>query len=421
MATICRAGEANRWRSDVARIEGIRIQNYRVLRDVTLGKTFEHQDGEPLGDVIAVIGPNGSGKSTLLDAFAFLGDCLRDGVEEACERSHRGGFDRLRTQGVNEPIKFEVYYRQGKDEPPISYTLHVGRRAGGAIVTTERLRQRRGNQFGKPYLFVDLKAGKGEVWAGEVTGDNPGAARQNVTLDDRRKLAIATLGNLIEHPRIVRFREFLEGWALSYFAPNQARQLPIAGAQRHLSREGDNLANYVQFFEKDQPARFKRVLAEVSKKIPGVKSILPAKSEDSRLLLRFNDQGYTDPFYAQNMSDGTLKLFAYLLLLADPDPAPLIGIEEPENGLHHQLLAPLASEIRRTASAPGGPQVLVTTHANYFIDALTPAEVYVMSKGVDGAAGVRHASDDPAVVGMVNDGIPLGSLWYSNHLGGGNP
>jgi len=405
----------------MARIEGIRIQNYRALHDVTIGKTFEHQNGDPLPHMIAVIGPNGAGKSTLLDAFGFLGDSLANGVEEACDRPHRGGFERLRTQGVKGAIKFELYYRQEQDERPISYTLHVGAdKTGRPFVEKERFRQRR-TTYGQPYSFADFRSGSGYAWAGESSNETEGTDKVPVELDDRRRLAITSLGNLSQYPRIVKFREFLEGWSLSYFRPDLARGMPMAGAQRHLNVGGDNLANYVQFLEKEQPARFRRVLSEVSKKIPGIKTITHKRSEDGRLLLQFNDRGYADPFYAQNMSDGTLKYFAYMLLLEDPHPAPLIGIEEPENGLHHQLLAPLAREMRKKAREAGGPQILVTTHANYFVDGLTPEEVFVLSKDKDGFSTITRAADDQQVVGMVQDGIPLGSLWYSNHLGGGNP
>ena len=67
----------------MARIEGIRIRNFRTLRDVTLGRVLSKQKPEPLSPMTAVIGTNGSGKSTLFDAFGFLADCLRTGVEEA--------------------------------------------------------------------------------------------------------------------------------------------------------------------------------------------------------------------------------------------------------------------------------------------------------------------------------------------------
>jgi predicted ATPase len=407
----------------MARIEGITIQNYRALKNVTIGKTFEYQKGEPLPSMMAVIGPNGSGKSTLLDAFGFLRDCLADGVEEACERELRGGFERLRTKGSTEPIKFELYYREKDDERPISYSLWIGAdKNGRPLVAKERFRQRRlGAVRGWPYSFVDLKRGKGFAWAGESTDEEEGDQKVAVNLDDPRRLAITSLGNLTEHPRIVHFREFLEGWYLSYFAPDLARGMPMAGAQRKLNTRGDNLANYVQFLQKDHPKRFDSVLKEVGRKIPGIEKISFKKAEDGRLLLQFNDRGYTDPFYAPSMSDGTLKYFAYMLLLEDPEPAPLIGIEEPENGLHHQILAPLATEMRTRANAKGGPQILVTTHANYFVDALKPEEVFVLSKGKEGTSSVKCAADDKTVVGMVEDGIPLGSLWYSNHLGGGNP
>lgn len=407
----------------MARIEGITIQNYRALRDVTLGKTFEHQDGSPLPSMMAVIGPNGAGKSTLLDAFGFLKDCLADGVEEACERGMRGGFDRLRTKGARDAIKFELYYRESDNERPISYSLWVSAdKAGRPYVEKERFRQRRaGLTSGAPFSFVNFKKGRGDVYAGEFGKETLASEKVKVVLEDSRKLAIASLGNLTEYPNLVRFREFLEGWYLSYFVPDLARGMPMAGAQRRLNTRGDNLANYVQFLQKEHPKRFDAVLAEVAKKIPGVEKIGWKKAEDGRLLLQFNDRGYKDPFYAPSMSDGTLKYFAYMLMLEDPEPAPLIGIEEPENGLHHQLLGPLAGEMRSRANRPNGPQVLVTTHANYFVDALDPQEVFVLSKGKDGASSVNCAADDQAVVDMVKDGIPLGSLWYSNHLGGGNP
>ncbi|MEY3231267.1 MAG: hypothetical protein RL689_1356, partial [Planctomycetota bacterium] len=305
---------------------------------------------------------------------------------------------------------------------PISYVLWIGLdKNSRPVVEREQFKQRRANlAAGQPFNFVNLKRGKGDVYAGEFEAALTGKAKLPIKLDDPRKLAIASLGNLSEHPNIVRFREFLEGWYLSYFIPNKARNLPMAGAQRKLNTQGDNLANYVQYLHNEHQARFKSVLKDVSKRVPGIQKIDVKKSEDGRLLLQFNDRGYTDPFYAPSMSDGTLKYFAYLLMLEDPDPSPLIGIEEPENGLHHKLLAPLAGEMRRRASEKGGPQVFVTTHANHFVDALRPEEVFVLAKNLKGHSTVMCAAERPEVVGMVQDGLPLGSLWYSNHFGG-NP
>ena len=132
---------------------------------------------------------------------------------------------------------------------------------------------------------------------------------------------------------------------------------------------------------------------------------------------QFNDRGFVDPFYAQQMSDGTLKLFAYLLLMEDPNPPPFICIEEPENGLYHKLLEILAAEFRAHATGkPDAPQIFVTTHQPYLVDALTPEEVWVLEKQEDGFATIRRASDDPIVRAMTEEGLTLGSLWYSDFL-----
>ena len=240
---------------------------------------------------------------------------------------------------------------------------------------------------------------------------------ETIELQDKRRLGIATLGALKQHPRISAFREFIEGWHLSYFTPDAARGLPLAGPQRHLNDHGDNLGNVVQFMEREHAGRFRRILERIAGKIPGIESIDTETSPDRRLLLRFNDKGFNDPFYAQQMSDGTLKIFAYLLLLEDPTPPPFICVEEPENGLYHKLLEILAAEFRSNATGRiNSPQIFVTTHQPYFVDALSPSETWILEKNSDGFSKIRRASDDAIVQAMVEEELPLGSLWYSNFL-----
>ena len=121
--------------------------------------------------------------------------------------------------------------------------------------------------------------------------------------------------------------------------------------------------------------------------------------------------------YAQQMSDGTLQVFAYLLMLEDPQPPPFICIEEPENGLYHKLLEVLAEELHAHATAGrNAPQIFVTTHQPYFVDALMPDETWVLKKGADGFAVISRASDDETVEAMVEEGLLLGGLWYSAYL-----
>jgi len=407
----------------MALIEGFHVQNYKVLRDVTLGRLWKQRENKPLTPLLVVIGKNGTGKSTLFDAFGFLADALLVGVEEACDLKERGGFERLISAGTEGPIKFEVYYRESPNERPITYELTVARdNSGRPYVEEERLRQRRKGQkqSGRPFSFLILSGGKGEAWAGEETFEGiEDSARVPVELTDSRKLGIATLGALKEHPRITKFRNFLANWYLSYFTPDAARSLPMAGPQNHLNIHGDNLGNVVQYMERDYKNRFKTILNSISRKIPGVDRIDTKRTDDGRLLLRFNDKGFQDPFFAQQMSDGTLKLFAYLLLLQDPEPPPFICIEEPENGLYHKLLETLAREFREHATGRrNAPQIFITTHQPYFVDAVRPEETWILEKGQDGFAKIRRASDDSIVTSMVAEGLPLGGLWYSDYLDG---
>ena len=430
----------------MAKIEGIWIANYRALKDVRLGNAWDAPQAAPLTPMTAVIGKNGVGKSSLFDAFGFLADCLKLGVEEACDV--RGGFDRIRSQGSEGPILFWIYYRQEADTRPITYVLAIDKDdTGRPYVVLESLGQwGKGQKSGEFFWFLVMLEGEGVAWKGEAGGrqvdedeevgfhlgellsrllkrffdeskEDKSEETEFVELQDKRRLGIATLGVLKQHPRIAAFRRFIEGWYLSYFTPDAARGLPLAGPQPHLNVRGDNLGNVVQFMEREHRGRFDGILKKIAGRIPGIDRIDTERSPDGRLLLRFNDRGFEDPFYAQQMSDGTLKAFAYLLLLEDPTPPPFICIEEPENGLYHKLLESLAGEFRaRATGKKNAPQIFVTTHQPYFVNALTPEETWILEKGEDGFSTIRRASDDPVVRGMVEEGLPLGGLWYSDYL-----
>ena len=410
-------------------------------------------------------------KSILFDAFGFLADALKFDVETACYARSRGGFEKIRSQGITGPIGFDVYYREHAKAQPISYQIAIDAdKFGRPYVLLEHLREEQnGQKHDSPFSFLMLVNGNGVAWKGDQEGyqiDDIQAAlkfiktvkfkkievqedreiskeiedsdrefnvdlraalesmkaresseTEAIELDDPRKPGIATLGALKQHPRISAFRRFIEGWYLSYLTPDAARSLPLAGPQEHLNIHGDNLSNVVQFMERQHPKRFKSILKKIADKIPGIDRIKTEKTIDGRLLLKFNDKGFKDPFYAQQMSDGTLKVFAYLLMLEDPTPPPFICIEEPENGLYHKLLETLADEFREHATRDGGgSQIFVTTHQPYFLNALDPKEVWILEKEENGFSKIRRASQDPLVNDFVEEGLPLGGLWYSDYL-----
>lgn len=410
----------------MALIEGFRIQNYRALQDISMGKIGTDQvlsKAKPLSPLTAVIGKNGVGKSSIFDAFGFLADCMDSDLETACNSRGRGGFDKIVTNGhENEPIKITIYYRESRNDRPITYEVSIGLNDEGLpIVLNERLRQRAKNQSrGWPKSFLFLDRGKGTVWIGndavEEVGDE--LEKKEVQLDPH-KLGIVSLAELYtENPRITKFKDFIKAWYLSYFYPDAARQISQAGIQKHLNLHGDNIGNVVQYLERNHPIILKNILKDISSKIPGIGTIETYKdSITNNLYLLFHDRGFAKPFTQQQMSDGTLKMLCYLLLINGPEPAPFICIEEPENGLYHKLLETLAVEFRIHATGKkAASQIFITTHQPYFVDALDPDEVWVLEKQENGISKIKRASEYRYVEAMTDGGQPLGSLWYSDYF-----
>ncbi len=134
------------------------------------------------------------------------------------------------------------------------------------------------------------------------------------------------------------------------------------------------MAQVAQFLFERHPDRFQRVLEVMKQRVPGVSHVEARPTEDGRLVLRFQDGSFKDPFIARYVSDGTIKMFAYLVLLYDPRPHPLLAIEEPENQLYPELLYELVEEFRDYARRGG--QVFVSTHSPEFLNGANLEEIY---------------------------------------------
>ncbi len=405
----------------MGKIEGIKIQNYGALKDIVLGKTRTNQNVRSLGNLVAVIGPSGNGKSTLADAFGFIADCLEMGVEAACDANQRGGFENLISQGATEPIAFELYYRESSNTRPITYELEIDLdKMGRPYVEKERLRQRV-KSYGWPRSFMYLQDGVGYAFEGNDDGgqNDDGSIigkKVEVQLTDIRKPGILTLGAMKQYDRIEKFLSFLKSWYLCYFSPDAARSLQTAAPQAYLDRVGSNLNNVAQYMYRENKRDFEKVLQEIQSKLPGIRKIEPQKFENGQMMLRFYEQGFEQPFYSQRMSDGTLKLFAYYLLLHERNPRQLVFIEEPENGLYHHYLGALAEEMKKNVGNGFSKQLFITTHSPFFVNALGPDDVWVLVKNKDGYSNIKCASDYDFVKELAEEGVPIGDLWYSKYF-----
>ena len=391
------------------RIEHLELRNYRLFRRAAW---------RGLPPFAIIVGANGSGKSTFFDALSFLKECLIENVSQAVAR--RGGLRELVTRGQSGPVGITVKFRE-RGGRLATYLLEIANQDGRPIVSREILRYtRKHGKAGRPWHFLDFSGGSGSAITNESAYGQEGATekREERVLDDPSTLAIKGLGQFREFPVVSEFRSVLDNWHISDFQISSARQSGDAGLAEHLSTRGDDVAQAAAYLYEHHPARFERILEIMKRRVPGVARVEAKPTEDGRLVLRFQDGSFRDPFIARYVSDGTIKMFAYLILLHDPKPHPVLAVEEPENQLYPRLLTELVEEFRDYARRGG--QVFVSTHSPEFINGANLEEIYWLVKD-GGFATVRRAADNDLLRRLLLEGDLPGALWKQGLFEGADP
>ena len=298
----------------------------------------------------------------------------------------------------------------------MTYQLVIGPEKGRVVVEREVLSYRRG-QRGQPWRFVDFSRGIGTAITNESAYGQEGVAeeRDDYALDDPSILAIKGLGQFREFRVVSEFRSLIENWHISDFHIADARPSVDAGYAEHLSVRGDNVALVAQYLYDNHRSHFEQVLQAMRRRVPGVRSVEAKPTDDGRLVLRFQDGSFKDPFIARYVSDGTIKMFVYLVLLYDPEPHPLLAIEEPENQLYPELLRELAEEFRDYADRGG--QVFVSTHSPDFLNGVELDEIFCLTKQ-NGFTTVKRVSESETLRSLVELGDLPGALWKQGLLVG---
>lgn len=381
-------------------IEKIKIKNYKVFRDIEI---------KNIPSFCVFLGANGSGKSTLFDIFGFLSDSLKNNVKFALNK--RGGFKEVISREQDGDIEFEISFRNDKKQPLIVYYLSIGLSENEQpIVTKESLCS---EIYKAPIL--DFSMSEGIVRAKGNKSFQLDFIEEKQILDSPDILAIKVFGQLKIFKEISSFRNLLEKLYISSINIEQSKLIQEIGISEHLSTTGDNLAQVSQYMYEKHKNVFDLILEKMKKKIPEISNIESKITDDGRILLKFQDGSFRDPFSAKYVSDGTLKIFAYLILLNDPNKYPLLCVEEPENFLHPDLLSGLAEEFREY-SLKGG-QVFISTHSPDFVNALDISELFWITKK-DGYSYVSRASDSEDVKLLFEEGDKLGYLWNQKYLKG---
>ena len=384
------------------RIESIRIKNYKILQDVLI---------EDLPPFAVFVGANGSGKTTLFDVFGFLRDSLKNNVRQALQV--RGGFKEVVSRDhQDENILIEIKFRLliNEVERLVTYYLEIGQDKNRPLVKREILKYKRG-AHGSPFHFLDFSRGQGWAVSNEEDFDklHEELDREPQKMDSPDILAIKGVGQFQRFKAARAFRQLIEEWHVSDFHISEARGSKDSGYAEHLSLSGDNLPLVAQYVYEQHREVFNKILQTMRQRVPGIAAVEARTMEDGRLALMFQDGSFKDPFVERYVSDGTIKMFAYLVLLFDPSPHPLLCIEEPENQLYPRLLPELCEEFRAYAERGQG-QVMVSTHSPDFLNEALIEEVFWLIKE-QGFSQIRRANQDQLLIDLVQEGDKLGELW----------
>lgn len=372
----------------------------------------------PLQKLNVIIGANGSGKSNLLEAIALL----KSTPQELVRPIRTGGSvkDWIWKDGLNKDIPvagIEVVVDKGKKQhirQNLRYRFDFTETGKRFDIVDEKLEYETaiaGKE--RPLFFYKYERGTPILNVKIKDNWNPRTLRKE-TIDPEKSilaqrydpdtyLEISYLADSFKEIKIYR------DWAFGPFSPiRQSQKIDSMG--QHLAEDMSNLINILSKLKKDNIARGK-FIEYLRAAYEGIEDCdFEIAGGSAEIYVR--EGNITIP--ATRLSDGTLRLLCLLAVLCDPVPPPLICIDEPELGLHPDLVNMMADALRYATERT---QVIVTTHSVGLVDAFTDTpEAIVVCEKNDGCTQLRRLV--PAELEAWLKDYELGQLWSRGHIGG---
>jgi predicted ATPase len=395
------------------KIKQLFIEGFRSLKNVVW---------EP-GDLNVLIGPNGSGKSNLLRSLELVSISAQGGLGKHVQAA--GGMQSLVWDGEAAEIAVKV-----KTTPPeperkeetdsLTYDFHLTRIGQTSAYRIER--ELLGNFYRveikdktEPFKFLERKGQKGVVFS--ETQRRLDAAPELMTEEETLLSMIS--GPFFENRVITLFQKELAGWSVYHDlrVDNRAplRQPAITRPERRVSPDGQNLISVMHtLYTSDR--KFKKDINAAMKAAFGndFEELAFAPATDQKIQLQVRWKSLKREQSAADLSDGTLRFLFLLTVLASPTPAPVIGIDEPEVGLHPGML-PIVAEHAVDASLRS--QVILTTHSPQFLDAFRDTvPTTTVTKWEDGQTELKTLEGKDLDYWLKE--YTLGSLFKSGELEG---
>ena len=391
----------------------------KSIHSIRLDGFLSFAPGSPaleLGSLNVLIGPNGSGKSNFIEAFGLLNATPQD--LGAPFRSGGGSEEWIwKGQPQTEHAALDVVLAKHDPVlPPLRYRLEFSAVRNRVEILDEVIEEIEADP-GEDDVFFHYRYQKGDPVIGVRT---PGTSGYGGKRRLRREGFLSNQSVLAQrkdpeqYPDVYwvgqRFSEIqlFRDWTFGCRAPLRDPQAADLPADR-LDRYSENLALVLQEIEHRDATRFN---AELRRFFPRFRR-MSTKTPGGRLEY-FLHEDFEGSVPATRLSDGTIRFIAILATLLAPSPPPLVCIEEPELGLHPDAVAQVA-ELLVEASAR--MQLIVTTHSESLVSALTECPDAVITCERPGPATTLHRLDPEHLKGWLNKNYSLGDLWGMGELG----
>lgn len=368
----------------------VRIRRFKAINDTGPLK---------FGPLTVFIGNNGVGKSSVLEALETYQHVVLNGVDEALGKFN--GFEHIRYKGVTERNLKQAIADPAKRPNPIRFYFRARVPEQGSTRVTMQLNHR---GSGLQYIQSEDVTVRGDI----TTRDFKGAAK---TYGEGRSI-VNPLGETRPLYESVQRWQFI---ALHPDVMGQARPQQRVKGRVLLTRDGSNLAGYLLDLATRSAETFNGIVDAMRFVLPyarDIRPLLPGTDIDRRVFLELAERNFRVPGWL--LSSGTLRLLALLALLRDPEPPPVVFIEELENGLDPRAIGMLIEEIR-SAVTRGKTQVVATTHSPYLLDLLTFEHVIVVERNEAGEPEFWRPGDEKSLAVWAKDFSP-GQIYLMGQL-----